>query len=88
MARRVARTVQNIEHVWTHGDLLAFDQPAVRRDVAQAAHAEHLALALQALQQHCIAPIRADDLHRSARGQQIAHLHGAAGMIEMTMGEP
>jgi len=65
-------------------DLIAFIEPAVRREIAHAGHAEPRAAGYHIVEQELVGDVRAFDRHF----QRVAQLGGAADMVDMTVGQP
>ena len=80
----VTGTVQHVEAVLAERHAVALAQPAIRRHVA---HGEAVGapLLLQPLQQELVALVRPLDRHVA---QPFAQFIGAAGMIQMAVGQP
>src|ERR1700674_1051968 len=87
-ARRMARAVQDIEGQLADLYLIALVEPAFRRDVARTGHPEGAAALGQAFEQKPVGAVRPLDRHVTTRAETLLELGGAAGVIDMTMGEP
>ena len=85
MARRMAGAVQHLEDMRAEGDGLAFLEIAIRHQIAHGAHhVEACRRGFDIGEQHRIVLVRAD--HRDP--QRLAQLVGAAGMVDMAVGNP
>src|SRR5690606_30672001 len=82
---RMAGTMEDVEYMTVERNLLALIEEAVRYEITDLHRgAEHLGLALEALQERKIVPVRTDDRH----AQCLTQFVGAAGVVDMAMGEP
>jgi hypothetical protein len=89
VAGGMAGAMQHLEGVAGNHDVVAFHQPAVRLEGAGIHDAIALARLRQALEQETVPDIGAPDRHRltGAGAQLIAQPRGAAGVIDMAMGQ-
>ena len=76
--------MQDVEGQLADLDLLAFIEPAVRREVAHAGHAESRAARHHIVEQEFVGDMRAFDRHL----QRIAQFGGAPDMVDMAMRQP
>ena len=83
-ARRMAGAMQDVEGQLADRDLVAFVEPAVRREIAHAGHAEARAARHHIVEQELVGDMRALDRHL----QRVAQFGGAADMVDMAMGQP
>src|SRR3984893_5503360 len=80
----MAGAVQDVEAQFADRNSFALLEPAVRREIAHAGHAEPRAARHHIIEQELVGDVRADDVNL----QRVPQLGGAADMIDMTMGEP
>jgi len=80
----MAGAMQDVEAQFADRNLVALVEPAVRREIAHAGHAEPRAARYDIVEQELVGDVRADDLDL----QRVAQIGGAADMIDVTMGEP
>src|ERR1700684_1401327 len=80
----MAGAMQDVEAELANRDLVTLAEPAIRREIAHAGHAETGAACDHIVAQMLVLNMRSLDRHL----EPIAQLGGAADMIDMAMGQP